>query len=117
MRRIELINHHNSSVATPPTRRVNGELVMRAYTPSSSDDELGYFELVIKVYYKNVHPKFPDGGGPAAAQHTLGACHRRSELSTFLCCRSLSASQTLASSPDEQMCNVTLGVQLPQALC
>lgn len=30
-------------------RRVDGELVMRAYTPTSSDDELGYFDLVIKV--------------------------------------------------------------------
>ena len=29
--------------------RVDGELVMRAYTPTSSDDELGYFDLVIKV--------------------------------------------------------------------
>lgn len=29
--------------------RVNGEPVMRAYTPTSSDDELGYFDLVIKV--------------------------------------------------------------------
>lgn len=26
-------------------RRIGGELVMRAYTPSSSDDERGYFEL------------------------------------------------------------------------
>ena len=29
--------------------RVGGELVMRAYTPTSSDGELGYFDLVIKV--------------------------------------------------------------------
>ena len=29
--------------------RVNGELVRRPYTPVTSDDELGYFELVIKV--------------------------------------------------------------------
>jgi nitrate reductase (NAD(P)H) len=29
---------------------VGGELVMRAYTPTSSDDELGYFDLVIKVH-------------------------------------------------------------------
>ena len=28
---------------------MNDELVMRAYTPTSSDDELGYFDLVIKV--------------------------------------------------------------------
>jgi nitrate reductase (NAD(P)H) len=42
--------------------RINGELVMRAYTPSSSDRELGYFDLVIKVYFANEHPKFPEGG-------------------------------------------------------
>ena len=35
---------------------------MRAYTPTSGDDEVGFFDLVIKVYFKNVHPKFPDGG-------------------------------------------------------
>jgi len=41
---------------------INGQLVMRAYTPTSSDDDLGYFDLLIKVYFKGVHPKFPDGG-------------------------------------------------------
>ena len=35
---------------------------MRAYTPSSSDDQLGYFELVVKIYRANEHPRFPDGG-------------------------------------------------------
>jgi len=42
--------------------KVNGETVMRAYTPTSSDHDLGYFELVIKVYRSNEHPKFPEGG-------------------------------------------------------
>ncbi|GAB1607974.1 NADH-cytochrome b5 reductase 3-like isoform X2 [Argonauta hians] len=42
--------------------RINGELVVRPYTPTSSDDDKGYMDLVIKVYHKNVHPKFPDGG-------------------------------------------------------
>lgn len=41
---------------------INGELVMRAYTPASSDDDLGYFDLVIKVYWANEHPRFPEGG-------------------------------------------------------
>ncbi|OWZ15853.1 NADH-cytochrome b5 reductase [Phytophthora megakarya] len=40
----------------------DGKLVMRSYTPVSSDDTKGYVDLVIKVYFKNVHPKFPDGG-------------------------------------------------------
>ena len=31
------------------TARIDGELVKRPYTPVTSDDELGYFELVIKV--------------------------------------------------------------------
>ncbi|KAK2152216.1 hypothetical protein LSH36_337g05035 [Paralvinella palmiformis] len=42
--------------------KVNGELVIRAYTPVTSDDDHGYMDLVVKVYFKNVHPKFPDGG-------------------------------------------------------
>mmetsp|Transcript_4059 Transcript_4059/g.7111 ORF Transcript_4059/g.7111 Transcript_4059/m.7111 type:complete len:889 (-) Transcript_4059:1473-4139(-) len=42
--------------------KVNGKLVMRAYTPTSTNENVGYFELVIKVYFKNEHPKFPDGG-------------------------------------------------------
>ena len=41
---------------------INGEEVKRAYTPVSSDDDKGYVEFVIKVYFKNVHPRFPDGG-------------------------------------------------------
>ncbi|XP_031469992.1 NADH-cytochrome b5 reductase 2 [Phasianus colchicus] len=42
--------------------RINGNLVIRAYTPVSSDDTKGYVDLIIKVYYKNVNPKFPEGG-------------------------------------------------------
>lgn len=41
---------------------INGEEVKRAYTPVSSDDDKGHVEFVIKVYFKNVHPRFPDGG-------------------------------------------------------
>lgn len=44
------------------TAKINDEVVIRAYTPVSSDDDKGYVDLVIKVYFKNVHPKFPDGG-------------------------------------------------------
>lgn len=42
--------------------KIDGNLVIRPYTPISSDDEQGYFDLVIKVYFKGVHPKFPEGG-------------------------------------------------------
>jgi cytochrome-b5 reductase len=41
---------------------VDNKLVVRPYTPVSSDEDLGYVDFVIKVYFKNVHPKFPDGG-------------------------------------------------------
>lgn len=41
---------------------INGELVIRSYTPVSSDDDKGFVDLVVKVYRRNVHPKFPDGG-------------------------------------------------------
>ncbi|XP_018112915.1 NADH-cytochrome b5 reductase 2-like [Xenopus laevis] len=42
--------------------KINGSLVVRAYTPVSSDDVKGHVDLIVKVYYKNVNPKFPDGG-------------------------------------------------------
>ncbi|XP_074534144.1 NADH-cytochrome b5 reductase 2 [Halichoeres trimaculatus] len=42
--------------------KVNGSLVVRAYTPVSCDDDEGFVDLVVKVYYKNTHPSFPEGG-------------------------------------------------------
>ncbi|KFO24394.1 NADH-cytochrome b5 reductase 1 [Fukomys damarensis] len=42
--------------------RINGSLVIRPYTPVTSDEDRGYVDLVIKVYLKGVHPKFPEGG-------------------------------------------------------
>ncbi|KAK2838423.1 hypothetical protein Q7C36_013237 [Tachysurus vachellii] len=42
--------------------KINGNLVIRAYTPVSSDEDQGHVDLVIKVYYKNTHPNYPDGG-------------------------------------------------------
>ncbi|XP_051172540.1 NADH-cytochrome b5 reductase 3 isoform X3 [Leptopilina boulardi] len=44
------------------TAKINDEVVIRSYTPVSSDDDKGYVDLVVKVYFKNVHPKFPEGG-------------------------------------------------------
>lgn len=41
---------------------INEELVIRAYTPVSCDDDKGFVDLVVKVYNKGVHPKFPEGG-------------------------------------------------------
>ncbi|XP_063072082.1 NADH-cytochrome b5 reductase 3 [Engraulis encrasicolus] len=42
--------------------RIDGNLVVRPYTPVSSDDDLGYVDLVVKIYFRDVHPKFPEGG-------------------------------------------------------
>lgn len=42
--------------------KIDGNLVVRPYTPVSSDDDKGFVDLVVKIYYKNVHPKFPEGG-------------------------------------------------------
>jgi len=44
------------------TANISGEVVIRAYTPVSCDDDHGFVDLVVKVYFKNVHPKFPEGG-------------------------------------------------------
>ncbi|GAB6029997.1 NADH-cytochrome b5 reductase 2 [Chamberlinius hualienensis] len=44
------------------TAKINDQLIVRPYTPVTSDDTKGYMDLVVKVYFKNVHPKFPDGG-------------------------------------------------------
>ncbi|CAO2834706.1 unnamed protein product [Amaranthus hypochondriacus] len=41
---------------------VDDKLCMRAYTPSSTVDEVGFFDLVVKIYFKGVHPRFPNGG-------------------------------------------------------
>jgi hypothetical protein len=42
--------------------KVDGKLVMRAYTPTSSDNDIGYFDLVIKIYFAGVNIQFPEGG-------------------------------------------------------
>ena len=39
---------------------IDGKKVMRAYTPL--DSGVGYVDFVIKVYFANVHPRFPEGG-------------------------------------------------------
>jgi len=36
--------------------------IARKYTPTTSDDELGYVELVLKVYPGGLIERFPDGG-------------------------------------------------------
>ena len=41
---------------------IDGETVIRSYTPVTSEDDRGFFDLVIKVYFKDVNPRFPNGG-------------------------------------------------------
>ena len=41
-------------------KRADGEYVTRAYTPIRAG--AGFVDFVIKVYFANVHPRFPDGG-------------------------------------------------------
>ncbi|KAI8550948.1 hypothetical protein RHMOL_Rhmol06G0146300 [Rhododendron molle] len=42
--------------------KIDGKLCMRGYTPTSTVDQMGYFELVVKIYFKDVNPRFPNGG-------------------------------------------------------
>lgn len=46
----------------PTPEHPEGELVERKYTPISTIQNNGYVDFVIKIYRKNVHPRFPDGG-------------------------------------------------------
>ncbi|KAG8451335.1 hypothetical protein GDO86_003519 [Hymenochirus boettgeri] len=41
---------------------INGNLVVRPYTPISTDDERGYVDLIVKIYFRGQHPNYPDGG-------------------------------------------------------
>eukprot|EP00729_Bicosta_minor_P015587 gene15587-1889_t len=41
---------------------VDGSTVVRPYTPITSDDDKGFFDLMIKVYFKGVNERFPEGG-------------------------------------------------------
>ena len=46
----------------PTKASPEGEEIIRKYTPTSSINEKGYFDVPIKIYYKNTHPDYPDGG-------------------------------------------------------
>ena len=42
--------------------KIHEETVMRPYSPMTDGETLGHVDLLVKVYLKGVHPKFPDGG-------------------------------------------------------
>ncbi|TNV76881.1 hypothetical protein FGO68_gene11560 [Halteria grandinella] len=46
----------------PTPENPKGEEVERKYTPVSSVRNNGTVDFVIKIYRKNVHPRFPEGG-------------------------------------------------------
>ncbi|XP_024940916.1 NADH-cytochrome b5 reductase 2-like isoform X2 [Cephus cinctus] len=57
----------NHVLGLPPGQHVYvsahiGELVTRAYSPVSSDNDHGFVDIIVKVYFKNTDPKFPQGG-------------------------------------------------------
>ncbi|KAG5505301.1 hypothetical protein JIQ42_07508 [Leishmania sp. Namibia] len=47
------------------------ETVTHSYTPISSDDEKGYVDFMIKVYFAGVHPNFPNGGRMSQHLHKM----------------------------------------------
>ena len=36
--------------------------MIRKYTPTSNINEVGFFDVPIKIYYKNSNSNFPEGG-------------------------------------------------------
>lgn len=44
------------------TANIDGKIIVRPYTPVSSDEDLGFVDLMVKVYFKNTNEKFPEGG-------------------------------------------------------
>ncbi|XP_069616222.1 NADH-cytochrome b5 reductase 1 [Ranitomeya imitator] len=57
----------NHTLGLPPgncvylSAKINGNLVVRPYTPLCCDHK-GYFDLIVKVYFKDQNPEFPEGG-------------------------------------------------------
>ncbi len=41
---------------------IDNKYYQRAYTPISQDDDVGFVEFIIKIYFKNENPRFPQGG-------------------------------------------------------
>lgn len=51
--------------------KIDGEEITRKYTPISDVQNTGFVDFVIKIYRKNVHPKFPEGGKMTQYLETL----------------------------------------------
>jgi len=48
-----------------------GKTVMRPYTPMTDDYTKGHVDLLVKVYFANVHPRFPEGGQMSQALDSM----------------------------------------------
>jgi len=59
---LQVGQHITVNAVLPSKDHPEGEEFRRNYTPVSKVEIKGHFELLIKVYRKNVHPKFPEGG-------------------------------------------------------
>jgi len=59
---LEVGQHIAIHKVLPTKDNPEGEEIKRKYTPTSKVDQKGSFDLVIKIYRANVHPKFPEGG-------------------------------------------------------
>ena len=47
------------------------KVVCRAYTPVTGDENVGFVDFVVKIYFPNVHPRFPAGGAMSARLERL----------------------------------------------
>lgn len=56
------IGNHIAINAKLQNEKGEDENIIRAYTPVSTENDKGYFDLLIKVYHQNTHEKFPKGG-------------------------------------------------------
>lgn len=66
---------------------IDGVLVIRAYTPVSSDDDQGFVDLIIKVneatHVRLPHPHKPIKGGGWRRDACPGQCHFTVQLLTW----------------------------------
>jgi len=57
------VGHHITIRANVPTKDDPvGPLLKRSYTPISSLNQKGSFDILVKIYRANTHPQFPNGG-------------------------------------------------------
>ena len=55
-------NHVIFSANIKTKEHPEGELIERKYTPTTTVSSTGCVDFVIKIYRKDVVPRFPDGG-------------------------------------------------------